>query len=194
MHRLASTSISTRHPSSHAEEAWLRRHCGTKSVHPEGVTPYARSCQERKNPYYPSLKTAGETWLGGQRSPCSRRVSCSVGGARATLTAGTTFTHWIADHNVLWRSPLTPAALEQSIRYYTLIGSGPPLLGWVYVGLVGLAIAAATAKLVSGWRGRSGEVLFDGASLCTLDGRGMLIPVLILSITYNQATEVFPST
>ncbi|BEI80130.1 hypothetical protein CcaverHIS002_0106590 [Cutaneotrichosporon cavernicola] len=95
---------------------------------------------------------------------------------------GTTFTHWIADHNVLWRSPLTPAALEQSIRYYALVGSGAPVLGWVYLG-VGLASSlAALTKLVTGWRGQSGEVLFDGASL-----------LLITSVAYNQATEVFPT-
>ncbi|KLT39371.1 hypothetical protein CC85DRAFT_288626 [Cutaneotrichosporon oleaginosum] len=95
---------------------------------------------------------------------------------------GTTFTHWIADHNVLWRSPLTPAALEQSIRYYALVGSGAPALGWVYLG-IGLASSlAALTKLVTGWRGQSGEVLFDGASL-----------LLIVSVAYNQATEVFPT-
>ncbi|GMK54398.1 hypothetical protein CspeluHIS016_0109840 [Cutaneotrichosporon spelunceum] len=95
---------------------------------------------------------------------------------------GTTFTHWIADHNVLWRSPLTPAALETSIRYYALVGSGVSALGWVYLGVGAASILAAATRLVTGWRGQSGEVLFDGASL-----------LLLSSIAYNQAFEVFPT-
>ncbi|TXT10998.1 hypothetical protein VHUM_01749 [Vanrija humicola] len=95
---------------------------------------------------------------------------------------GTTFTHWIADHNVLWRSPVTPAALEQSIRYYSLLGHGPDGLGWVYIAVGVAALVAAGGKLVSGWRGKGGEVLFDGASL-----------LLVASITYNQVTELYPT-
>lgn len=82
------------------------------------------------------------------------------------LTAGTTFTHWIADHNVLWRSPLTSEALAESIRYYALVGAGPPALAYVYVAVGVAALVASGWKLHSGWRGKGGEVLFDGASLC----------------------------
>lgn len=66
---------------------------------------------------------------------------------------------------MLWRSPVTPAALEQSIRYYALLGHGPEGLGWVYIAVGVAALVAAAGKLVSGWRGKGGEVLFDGASL-----------------------------
>lgn len=97
------------------------------------------------------------------RSPAPPRTTRSL--RSLALTTGTTFTHWIADHNVLWRSPLTPAALEQSIRYYALIGQGSPALGWAYLGIGIASMLAALTKLISGWRGKSGEVLFDGASL-----------------------------
>lgn len=80
-------------------------------------------------------------------------------------STGTTFTHWIADHNVLWSSPLTPAALEQSIRYYGMLAGGTAALGWVYLGVLLVAFIAAAGKLCSDW-GKGGEVLFDGASVC----------------------------
>ncbi len=83
-----------------------------------------------------------------------------------TLMAGTTFTHWIADHNVLWNSPVTSEALAESIRYYALLGTGPQFLAYIYVGIGVAALIAAGWKLHSGWRGKGGEVLWDGASLC----------------------------
>lgn len=66
---------------------------------------------------------------------------------------------------MLWSSPLTPGALEQSIRYYALIAGGTAALGWVYVGVLLVAFIAAAGKLCSDW-GKGGEVLFDGASVC----------------------------
>ncbi|KAL7422760.1 hypothetical protein Q5752_002054 [Cryptotrichosporon argae] len=98
---------------------------------------------------------------------------------------GTTFTHWIADHNVLWRSPLTAEALQDSIAYYSLLGHGPAGLGWVYITIGLLGVAAVGSRIVSGYRGEgdgNGDVLFDGGSV-----------VLLAGITYNQAVEVFPS-
>lgn len=89
----------------------------------------------------------------------------------ASPPTGTTFTHWIADHNVLWSSPLTPGALEQSIRYYALIAGGSAALGWVYIGVLLVAFVAAAGKLCSDW-GKGGEILFDGASVCEYYGSG----------------------
>ncbi|RSH94342.1 hypothetical protein EHS25_004145 [Saitozyma podzolica] len=77
---------------------------------------------------------------------------------------GTTFTHWIADHNVLWRTPLTSEALESSIKYYSILSNSPTGLGWVYIA------------------GNRGEIVFDGASV-----------VLLASIAYTQISEVFPT-
>lgn len=88
-----------------------------------------------------------------------------VNSLSASRITGTTFTHWIADHNVLWSSPLTPAALEQSIRYYGMLAGGTAALGWVYLGVLLVAFIAAAGKLCSDW-GKGGEVLFDGASVC----------------------------
>ncbi len=82
---------------------------------------------------------------------------------------GITFTHWIADHNVLWTSPVTPAAISTSISYYTILGNADPGLYWAWCGVAGIALAAA------GWRvgrglggvkgGEGGGWLFDGGSL-----------------------------
>ena len=66
---------------------------------------------------------------------------------------------------MLWRSPLTAEAVMDSITYYSLLSAAPPGLGWVYI-LVGLgAIVSTGGRLVKGWRGANGEVLFDGGSV-----------------------------
>jgi hypothetical protein len=85
--------------------------------------------------------------------------------SRNELKAGTTFTHWIADHNVLWRTPITEEALLTSISYYSLLSSAPHGLGWAYivVGMVALLSTAGRAFKVLG-TGR-GEVVFDGGSV-----------------------------
>ncbi|ORX36453.1 ER membrane protein SH3-domain-containing protein [Kockovaella imperatae] len=95
---------------------------------------------------------------------------------------GTTFTHWIADHNVLWRSPLTSEALSQSISYYALLANAPKGLEWVYFAAGAIALICAGGRMVKDWRGRHGEVLFDGGSL-----------VLLGAIAYNQLTELAPT-
>jgi len=43
---------------------------------------------------------------------------------------------------------------------------GPTYLAYVYVFIGMAALVASGWKLHSGWRGKGGEVLFDGASLC----------------------------
>ncbi|KAL0242215.1 hypothetical protein I308_105844 [Cryptococcus tetragattii IND107] len=93
---------------------------------------------------------------------------------------GTTFTHWIADHNVLWRSPVTAEAINHSIEYYSLLSSAPSGLGWVYVAVGLVLMLSAGGRSIKGYRGTSGEVLFDGG-------------MLVASITYYQLSEVYPA-
>ncbi|RXK35668.1 hypothetical protein M231_07041 [Tremella mesenterica] len=95
---------------------------------------------------------------------------------------GTTFTHWIADHNVLWRFPLTSEAILESITYYSLLSAAPPWMGWVYVGVGASALLSSGGRGVKGWRGMNGEMLFDGGSV-----------VLLAAITYTQIFDVFPT-
>ncbi|ORY25241.1 ER membrane protein SH3-domain-containing protein [Naematelia encephala] len=95
---------------------------------------------------------------------------------------GTTFTHWIADHNVLWRSPLTSDALQQSITYYSILATAPAGLGWVYVAVGVLALGSSAGRLWKDFLGKGGEVLFDGGSI-----------VLLSAITYNQINELYPT-
>ncbi|XAO26860.1 hypothetical protein I312_105701 [Cryptococcus bacillisporus CA1280] len=95
---------------------------------------------------------------------------------------GTTFTHWIADHNVLWKSPVTTEAINRSIEYYSLLSSAPSGLGWVYIAVGLVLMLSAGGRSIKAYRGTSGEVLFDGGSL-----------VLVASITYYQLAEVYPA-
>ena len=78
---------------------------------------------------------------------------------------GTTFTHWIADHDVLWRMPLTPEAIHIAIQYYSLLSAAPRGMSTTYLAMVLLALGSAGGRLVKGWSYRSGEVLFDGGSV-----------------------------
>ncbi|WVO24245.1 uncharacterized protein IAS62_005609 [Cryptococcus decagattii] len=95
---------------------------------------------------------------------------------------GTTFTHWIADHNVLWKSPVTTDAITHSIEYYSLLSSAPSGLGWFYIAVGLVLILSAGGRSIKAYRRTSGEVLFDGGSL-----------VLVASITYYQLAEVYPA-
>ncbi|OCF42505.1 hypothetical protein I317_03621 [Kwoniella heveanensis CBS 569] len=95
---------------------------------------------------------------------------------------GTTFTHWIADHNVLWRSPITTDALVSSITYYSFLSDAPKGMVWVYVGVGIIALLSAGGRAVKGYKGQGGEVLFDGGSI-----------VLWSAIAYTQITEVYPT-
>nr|ODN98665.1 hypothetical protein L204_02629 [Cryptococcus depauperatus CBS 7855] len=95
---------------------------------------------------------------------------------------GTTFSHWIADHNVLWKTPITKEAINQSIEYYSLLDSAPVGMGWAYIVVGSVLLLSIGGRSVKGYRGKGGEVLFDGGSL-----------VLIASIVYYQATETYPA-
>jgi hypothetical protein len=105
------------------------------------------------------------TWSGVLCSSPPRPVSCWVSSVPLLLISGTTFTHWIADHNTLWRSPLTAEALVTSIRYYSVLNAAPNGIGWAYVLMGVIALASAGGSLVKGYKGRGGEVLFDGGSV-----------------------------
>ncbi|ODN76962.1 hypothetical protein L202_05526 [Cryptococcus amylolentus CBS 6039] len=95
---------------------------------------------------------------------------------------GTTFTHWIADHNVLWKTPVTEEAIHKSITYYSLLSSSSRGLGWAYI-LVGIILVLSIGgRSYKGYHRKGGEVLFDGGSL-----------VLIASIIYYQINEVLPA-
>ncbi|WVQ94370.1 hypothetical protein IAU59_001449 [Kwoniella sp. CBS 9459] len=95
---------------------------------------------------------------------------------------GTTFSHWIADHNVLWRSPITTDALVSSITYYSYLSDAPKGMVWVYVGVGIVALLSAGGRAVKGYKGQGGEVLFDGGSI-----------VLWAAIAYTQISEVYPT-
>lgn len=90
---------------------------------------------------------------------------CEVTVSSVTHVAGTTFTHWVVDHNVLWTSPTTSHALERSITYYSLINSAPEGLGWTYMILGISAIWSAAGRLSKVLKGGQSEVLFDGGSV-----------------------------
>ena len=95
---------------------------------------------------------------------------------------------------MLWRSPLTKDALEQSISYYSLISDAPTGLGWVYISAGIIALGSAGGRMMKDWKGRHGEVIFDGGSLCTVATKYNADAVVLLSaIAYNQVTELFPS-
>jgi hypothetical protein len=99
------------------------------------------------------------------------RLAPPHAGKPLTRCVGTTFTHWIADHNVLWRTPLTSEALESSIKYYSILSNSPSGMGWVYIAVGGVAMASATGRLIKGFRGDRGEIVFDGASVGELRKR-----------------------
>lgn len=66
---------------------------------------------------------------------------------------------------MLWRSPLTSEALQNSISYYSLLSSATPGLGYVYIAVGLLGVVSAAGRTIKGARGNQGEVLFDGGSL-----------------------------
>lgn len=83
------------------------------------------------------------------------------------LTAGTTFACWVADHNVLWRSPLTADAVENSLRFYSLVADAPGWLGWAYSSVTVVAVLSVGGRLFKGLREDRGEIVFDGANTGT---------------------------
>ena len=73
------------------------------------------------------------------------------------------YTHWIADSLTLWQSPLTDAHLRTAVTYYGLFATQPI---WMTGTLVGVTLIGATSLLASFREGASGNLMFDGASLC----------------------------
>lgn len=90
---------------------------------------------------------------------------------------------------------MTEDAINTSIQYYSLLHSAQTgYLGWAYLFVGGLAIAAAGGRMRKGLTtGQGGEVLFDGGSLGGLTSGVMLILVLLAALTLNQVMDVFPS-
>ncbi|WVQ83507.1 hypothetical protein IAT38_005648 [Cryptococcus sp. DSM 104549] len=95
---------------------------------------------------------------------------------------GTTFCHWIADHNVLWKNPVTADAITDSIKYYSLLAGAPVGMGWAYT-FVGLVLLLSVGgRSVKGYSRPGGEVLFDGGSI-----------VLIAALMWTQYQEIYSS-
>jgi hypothetical protein len=93
---------------------------------------------------------------------------------------GTTFTHWIVDHNVLWTSPTTVEALERSIKYYSFLADAPEGMGWAYIAVGLAAIISAGGQLSKVLKGGQSEVLFDGGSVGTSELWFICAAVLII--------------
>ena len=72
-------------------------------------------------------------------------------------------THWIADSQTLWKSPLTDVHLYTAAAYYSLIAK-------MNVGMAATAVAVITigfmAIMLSALDGEAGNLMFDGASIC----------------------------
>ncbi|KAI5455009.1 hypothetical protein NCC49_002284 [Naganishia albida] len=111
--------------------------------------------------------------------------------------AGSTFVHWIADHNTVWRNPTTDEAARTAITYYEILAGSSSSAArgdsavlenlWLVIGLV--AIMLCGSRAVSAMLGlreddneSNGGYLFDGA--CT---------VLLLRVVFVQWSEVYPS-
>ncbi|KIJ44184.1 hypothetical protein M422DRAFT_252200 [Sphaerobolus stellatus SS14] len=77
---------------------------------------------------------------------------------------GTLATHWIADGVTLWKSPPTDAHLYESAAYYAILAQAPQ---WMAVTVGGVALTGVATTLWSLLDGRAGNLMFDGASVCT---------------------------
>ncbi|KAL7413563.1 hypothetical protein BDY24DRAFT_58579 [Mrakia frigida] len=99
-----------------------------------------------------------------------------------SLLLGSTFTHWIVDHNTLWRSPVTEPALLTSLSYYSSYVSAPPVVFGVWIATVGIAVGALAWKTVKGWREGTGAFLFDSAGL-----------FLFLAVAWIHLTDINPN-
>lgn len=73
-------------------------------------------------------------------------------------------THWMADALTLWKVPLTDAHLFTAASYYALLSTMPPIMRWV---LVAVVLSGTIALFMSFSDRRAGNVMFDGASICT---------------------------
>jgi ER membrane protein SH3 len=83
---------------------------------------------------------------------------------KLTQFVGVLMTHWIADSLTLWKSPLTDAHLYTAAAYYSLLAK-------MNVGMAAAAVAVVTigfmGLLLSAQDGEAGNLMFDGASMCS---------------------------
>lgn len=89
--------------------------------------------------------------------------------------SGSFFTHWIADSVTLWQSPLTDDHLHAAAAYYSILSTMPRWMEFVFV-VIG--VAAAAALLLNVYDGKAGNIMFDGASLCTSEKRHQIFECL----------------
>lgn len=73
--------------------------------------------------------------------------------------------HWLADHLLLWQSPITHESLNSAHTYYanTVLRMEAPFSAILHGGWM-LAAAVVAFKILKGRR--ESNWLFDGASLC----------------------------
>ncbi|KAG7567062.1 hypothetical protein FFLO_01188 [Filobasidium floriforme] len=102
--------------------------------------------------------------------------------------AGSTFHHWIADHNTLWTNPTTEEAVSRAVRYYTLLGSVRYTpLPYIWLAIACIAAGTMAWRSIRGLTSSKGEkfnggYLFDAA--CCL---------LLVRVIVTQASDVFPA-
>jgi hypothetical protein len=77
---------------------------------------------------------------------------------------GVLMTHWIADSLTLWKSPLTDAHLYTAAAYYSLLAKMDMSMAAAAVGVVTLGLMGLTLSLQDG---EAGNLMFDGASICS---------------------------
>lgn len=94
---------------------------------------------------------------------------------------GLLFTHWIADSLTLWKSPetQTDVRLWTSATYYSILSHMPPMLLYLYGGVV---FVGATTLLWSLGDGEAGNLMFDGGSALLY---GTAVFVYIYSVIPN---------
>ncbi|GAA5852496.1 hypothetical protein JCM8547_002519 [Rhodosporidiobolus lusitaniae] len=83
-----------------------------------------------------------------------------------SLLLGSFYVHWLVDHPSIWRGPeIAPAQVASSLQYYTFVFHAPPFYVATLTSVAGLALAAATGKLILS---PVNGLLFDGATLLLL--------------------------
>ncbi|KAH8102932.1 ER membrane protein SH3-domain-containing protein [Cristinia sonorae] len=98
---------------------------------------------------------------------------------------GLLFTHWIADSLTLWKSPATQTDLRlwTSATYYSILSRMPPVLLYIYGGVVVLGGATLLWSLGDG---RAGNLMFDGGSAVLY---GTAVAVYLYSVLPNLFTN-----
>ena len=94
----------------------------------------------------------------------ARRNPLTVYHQRFNNCTGILFTHWIADSLTLWKVPITSEHIWTAASYYALFARSPPQLGYALASVVTLGAATILWSLGDG---AAGNLMFDGASICT---------------------------